>query len=408
MRGRAMAGASCAECNVARGLCIMGKPVGKSLARLPQVRHQARFWARRLSSMAAEYRPEIGRGAVYWGEDRQTQGRWDVYGEDLFVLGARMAPGDLGGGLVAPGRYRLQVADQSKRSWWWNYPPVTEHPSVMADSATGLTTACNWDDGGEKQAVGTGPDLLVDIPVPPGVYRLSLYLVNDFNYYEPNREYTIYLLDRGGAVLAACPVRDFEAGVYYHFAIEGPQDVIVRIFRNLSMNTLLQGLFLDRIDARPRAMADAATYGPLAALVATSETPETSAPGLGVCSASVRRDAVRRALGDEGGGLPLQWRRSCTLNGYGAGRVYEERVLQVVQSMVSEALGPEGATRLWSDAAAAQQSRGLRAGASRFTRYAVEAVGEDAPIEARLSVLTEAIRRLQSDCPYYTSGGATS
>ncbi|MFW5868112.1 MAG: tetratricopeptide repeat protein, partial [Armatimonadota bacterium] len=109
----------------------------------------------------------------------------------------------------------------------------------------------NWDDRGEVYLLGTGPDLLLDLQVPAGLHRLSLYFVNDHTYYEPNREYTVYVMNAADEVLASASVRDFLNGVYEQFGVVGPQALTIRICRELSMNVLLSGVFLDPIEPPP-------------------------------------------------------------------------------------------------------------------------------------------------------------
>jgi hypothetical protein len=104
---------------------------------------------------------------------------------------------------------------------------------------------CNWDDHGEIYPLGKGPDLFVSLSIPSGRYRLALYFLNDPNYYEPNRQYTVYIQDKNGEILSATSVEDFYSGVYKRFLITGPTEITIRIFRNLSLNTLLSGVFID-------------------------------------------------------------------------------------------------------------------------------------------------------------------
>jgi tetratricopeptide (TPR) repeat protein len=376
-------------------------------ASVPDYRRKARFWRHRVETLAAAYEPAMGTTAAYWGEDRQTQGQWDTYGEELFLLCGRMAPADLMGGLGAPIEYRVYTADPKKHYWWWNWHPVTDHPSVMPDPPDADATACNWDDGGEKQAIGTGPDLMVDLPVPEGLYRLSLYMVNDFNYYEPHREYAIYLLDQQARVLAACPVRDFEGGVYHHFVVEGPQELTIRIFRNLSLNTLLQAILLDRLDTRTGAMAEAEAYGPFGRLLDQQAPEAASGPRIEFCEAQSRKETVAALLAESPGTALSCWQVHRLLNAYGAGSGHEEQALARMRELVLQSLGNEGAAKFWSETADAQQRAGCRAGAVRFTRYAVELALKHQPSrERRLEALDAALERMQTRYPYYITASA--
>ncbi|MBP8953998.1 MAG: hypothetical protein KBI47_16495, partial [Armatimonadetes bacterium] len=375
----------------------------EAFASVPQFRAKARFWAHRVSNLAADYKPSIGVGAVYWGEDRQTQGQWDSYGEETFLLCGRMAPGDLMGGLAAPVRYRVYTADKSKHNWWWNYDPVTEHPSVMIDPPRAHATACNWDDGGEKQEVGTGPDLMVDFPIPEGLHRLSLYLVNDFNYYEPNREYTIYLLNADRHVLAACPVRDFEQGVYHHFAIQGPQTITFRVFRNLSMNTLLQGIFLDRIDAEVDARISSDTFGPLGEILQDHDGAEPDRAESPI-DAVERRQAIRLLLGSDRDRVQRCHRVANLLTAFGAGRLCTLDALERIYGMVLDRIGPEASIDFWSRTADAQLKTGYRAGAVRYTLWAQRAAnGTSISGKECLGFLDRCLARMHANYPYYVT-----
>jgi hypothetical protein len=121
-------------------------------------------------------------------------------------------------------------------------------PSVLYNPCDDLRRAANWDDHGEAYPVGAGPDLVVECPVPEGLHRLSLYFVNDHNYYEPNRDYTVEVTDATGALAAASGVRHFLNGVYKLFGVRGPQALSIRIRRNGSVNVVLGGIFLDRLE----------------------------------------------------------------------------------------------------------------------------------------------------------------
>jgi tetratricopeptide (TPR) repeat protein len=208
----------------------------------------ARMAGRDLSALRL---PREQRPAAYLGSDRETRGRWRIYGRDAFVLCGSNGYHDTCGGARWPLVFRGYLGTGDK-VWFWTQLADAD-PSMLYNPTQRQSHPFNWDDGGEKQEVGTGPDLLLDVDVPAGLFRLSLYFVNDHNYYEPNREYTVYVLDGADPtqVLAACPVRDFVNGVYEHFAVVGPRRITVRILRNLSLNTLLQAVLLDEIGATP-------------------------------------------------------------------------------------------------------------------------------------------------------------
>lgn len=255
----AEAGLRRAECLEFRGLVAEALAANEALdadseAPVP-ARRTARYAARRLSQSRGALAPLRGSanetGAVYLGQDRITQGDWLLKGRDLFVLCACHGSSDISGGSLAPVSYGVGTTDPERRAHWWHGGQDAD-PSMIYDPQHTPRGPRNWDDGGEKYTPATGPDLLVTIPVPQGASRLSLYFVNDRNYYEPSRRYTIYVTDaESGAVLAAAPLRDFVSGVYAHFRVSGPRNLCVRIWRNLSLNTLLAGVFLDDLSKMP-------------------------------------------------------------------------------------------------------------------------------------------------------------
>ncbi len=218
----------------------------------PAVRKRAELALERLAD--AEKRVtsrEGGPVARYLGQDRLTQGDWQWRGRDRHLLCALLGGTDLCGGALGPWQYAVGTTDAKRHIYWWH---GGEDPAagMPYDPTLDKRGPPNWNDGGEKTAPGTGPDLLVDLPITAGECNLCLYFVNDRNYYEPNRMYTVHVTDgASGAFLAAAPVRDFVSGVYTLFRVTGPGTVRVRIWRNLSMNTLLTGVFLDGLTSLP-------------------------------------------------------------------------------------------------------------------------------------------------------------
>jgi tetratricopeptide (TPR) repeat protein len=101
-----------------------------------------------------------------------------------------------------------------------------------------------FDDFGEQLPPGPG-DLVLGLSIPDGRWRLSLAFLNDHNYYESSRRYTIHLRDSSGRFLTGCDVEDFLTPLYKQFAVQGPGDLTVHVFRDNSLNTLLSGIFLD-------------------------------------------------------------------------------------------------------------------------------------------------------------------
>ena len=188
---------------------------------------------------------------VYLGEDRQTQGDWrNRGGEDAFVLCAMLCPADVRGGLH-PIRYRPYMADTGKRCAYWSTDLHDMDPSALVDPIVMERSFFNWDDAGELRDLGEGPDLGVDLFIPAGTWRATFYFVNEYNYMEPSRKYNLYILDKESRFLAGCTVEQHLNGVYKQFAVDGPINLKLRLTRNLSLNTLLQGVFLDKLEVVP-------------------------------------------------------------------------------------------------------------------------------------------------------------
>jgi hypothetical protein len=103
-----------------------------------------------------------------------------------------------------------------------------------------------------------GPDLWARVTVPDGVQCLSFYFHNYDGHGHVNNKYRDYdveiLPDLGDpAKTAAAPplartrVTDFWGGVYKQFLVCGPANFVVRIGRDRSFVTKVQGIFLDRV-----------------------------------------------------------------------------------------------------------------------------------------------------------------
>jgi len=202
--------------------------------------------------------PREGSTAVvrYLGEDRATQGDWyRRYGREAFILCAQQSPQDVAGSCgfgtnpPTPWKVTPSVGNPREVVRHWVTSRSDDHRSLLWNPLSQVRRAANWDDRGEAYAVGTGPDLLLDVPVPAGEHVCSLYFVNDRSYYERGRVYTISVWDEQGTYLTGAEVRHFVRGVYYRFGVSGtatPTHLKFRLWRNLAYNLILAGLFLDR------------------------------------------------------------------------------------------------------------------------------------------------------------------
>jgi tetratricopeptide (TPR) repeat protein len=214
------------------------------------------------------------RKAIYLGENRSDMGEWKYNhpGTQALILCAMQCPFDViagpgekprasAGAQSFPLNYRLSTSDPKEKCRRWISRLEDPSPSALWDPIRHAFTSSNWDDFGEQYPVGQGPDLIVDLGIPAGGWRLSLSFINDHNYYEPNRAYTVYLKDAEGRFLAGCDVEGHLCGVYKHFAVFGPQELRVYVSRDLSLNTVLSGIFLDPL-AKPPAVPDELSMRP--------------------------------------------------------------------------------------------------------------------------------------------------
>lgn len=196
---------------------------------------------------------------------------------------------------------RHKTNDDAIRNWchWFNKP---DNRNVLYCPDTATRTEAEWDDHGEAYArTHDGPDLWIVFDIPDGLHELSLYFYNP-NGREGTGGYRDYLLelrqwksrflspsnfnlkyqaryipngdpdDPFGApdkehqnrfiehfngrvdelhlmhrppVLARCRVSDFAgSGVYKSFLVTGPATFTLRILRNYSFNTIVNGVFV--------------------------------------------------------------------------------------------------------------------------------------------------------------------
>ena len=247
-----------------------GAPLALGVANFPVAAgapssEELRLWTARLR----ESKRELGRpGAVYLGEDWKTKGDWvGRYGTRYAQLCAMQAPfdqfviNDLSYSVEArlglhPYKDGKSFAEQGLRHWMhrkrWDDERVLWNPLV------GYRRQADIDDNGEAYSMNyEGPDLWVGVRVPAGAQRVSLYFFNKDGHDGANRVRD-YLIDvkRGredlaisehDPILARARVRDFWGGVYKSFAVQGPGDYYFIVRKNNSFNTVLQGVFLDKM-----------------------------------------------------------------------------------------------------------------------------------------------------------------
>lgn len=197
----------------------------------------------------------------YLGENRGAGGDlgdWKYnYGEERFILCGMATPQDVVGGRrlkptysgnisEKPLSYRFYSGEERQPGRRW----ITERndrnaPGALWNPVRFTHTSSNWDDFGEQ----LGPDggsLFVELSIPDGTWQLALSFIDDGNYFEgQNRIWTVYIKDLQDRFLAATEVSDHLCGVYKHFGVVGPIDLRIAVCRDLSLNTLLSGIFLD-------------------------------------------------------------------------------------------------------------------------------------------------------------------
>jgi hypothetical protein len=208
-------------------------------------RRRAEYAVKRIDELAklkCSVRPRV----TLLPDDRSTRGDWQAaYGKERYILCAQNFVLDRVGGTLPKIAYDFSTTNPKEASRLWVSQKQEADPAALWDPGNQCRKSANRDDYGEQFPLGEGPDLLLEIAVPKDRHVLSLYFVNDHNYYEPQRSYMISITDGAGELQAIASVENFGGGVYKRFVVCGPGELNVRIWRNLSLNTLLSGVFLD-------------------------------------------------------------------------------------------------------------------------------------------------------------------
>lgn len=182
-------------------------------------------------------------------DDDETRGDWlGTYGRYAYYLCAMRSPYSLYGGLGWPVDMFFYTGDPAEpRRAWQSSAPAEGDRSVLLEPNGLRRTPAAFDDHGESRAPGEGPDLHIDLEVPPGAFLLSLYFFEvDWIQY---RAYTIVVVPgKGtGAEPIETRVEDFFRGKYKRFAVLGPAYLHLIIRRGESPNAQVSGIFLDRL-----------------------------------------------------------------------------------------------------------------------------------------------------------------
>jgi len=204
-------------------------------------------------------------GGAYLGEDWRTLGDWvGRYGRQYAVLCAVASPMDqvmtwdshyTVEGLIGPHR----TPNDALRHWLQPEMVNTTRLGTLYSPVDGFRTQAEWDDHGEGYSRAfEGPDVWVAVTVPAGVHRVSLYDTNkDAHGWEGNRDrdYLVDLLPYRAKVedamslppLAHARIHDFWNGTYKSFVVRGPARYYLRVARNGSTNTIVAGIFIDKL-----------------------------------------------------------------------------------------------------------------------------------------------------------------
>ena len=218
--------------------------------------------------------PFRGYRAAVLDSDWKTKGDWvGRYGTRYALLAAMNAPLDhsvvndtaykaLGRLGLHPYKDGKNFGEQGLRHWLhrtrWDDPRVLYNPLI------GYRRQADIDDNGEAYSMNyEGPDLWIGVRVPAGTQRVSLYFFNKDGH-DGNNRVRDYLIDvkrgsqnlleaDGYPLLARARVHDFWGGVYKSFLVQGPGDYYFIVRKNNSFNTILQGVFVDKLSGPPTA-----------------------------------------------------------------------------------------------------------------------------------------------------------
>jgi hypothetical protein len=163
------------------------------------------------------------------------------------------------------------LSPTAARSW-----EARDVPRVLMNPVTGLRRQSDYDDHAEAYQpwfFRRGPNLYVQIDVPSGPHIISFYFMNKDGDQHVNRfrDYTIHVKEasaddgvRAGwekvfdkrTELARTRVHQFRGGVYKRFFVPGLSHLTWKIAKGLSLNTILQGVFVDPVDKSVIELAD--------------------------------------------------------------------------------------------------------------------------------------------------------
>lgn len=289
-----------------KGLVALGKTASRALE--PRLKGEVAFpppdaapTAQQLDAATQALNPSSSQGsapsvkACFLGEDWATRGDWcGRYGRKMAVLCSANAPEediiDTGGpGIlnIAGDQGPHHYEGDALRHWvhWVNKP---DNRNVLYCPESTTRTEAEWDDQGEVYPMAfDGPDVWAILELPEGAFVTSLYFYNPNGHMKANalRDYLVEVrlcpaklphavlfhnwscashnippdskyrnlaAALQSPVLARTRVSHFAGGgVYKTFVLQGPGHYYIRVCRNYSMNTILNGIFVNGLTFDP-------------------------------------------------------------------------------------------------------------------------------------------------------------
>ncbi len=227
--------------------------------------------------------------AVFFGEDWSTRGDWCLrHGKDYVLLCGANAPLDnvqylnsiMSMNYICYGTIGPNQKNDGLRHWVETINDKNNR-NVLISPDFNIRTESEWDDHGEAYPQSfDGPDVWIAVTIPPGKHMLSIYFYNPNGRKQLNNSLRDYLVEirkirpnmqdlkefstvkedyehtskaraehagnhLSSPVLARTRVNYFSgSGVYKSFLVSGPGNYYVRVARNHSFNTIVNGIFI--------------------------------------------------------------------------------------------------------------------------------------------------------------------
>lgn len=230
-------------------------PPSRVAAALPDYQRAVDEATHDVSTPSIESKP-TGEKLLFCRQDWSTRGDWvGAYGAEYSVLCGASAPMNHYGRLARGYRVEASLGDVHRPGdslrYWIHWLETSDRRSLW-DPVLAHRRQAEWDDHGETYPVEMpGPNLRLKIYMPPGDHQIAFYFVNKDGKAGRNRhrDYVVSLSEPKGVGNAHTRVVDFWGGCYAVFLSRGCTEVEVKVDRNRSTNTILSGVFIDRIKA---------------------------------------------------------------------------------------------------------------------------------------------------------------